>query len=313
MFFDHSTLCDSQFRILRLRIACVACVWLTWFAASLGMAMGSDTGEKALRRGTSSVWVDYESEKATVPGHQLKRNDYSDRNDSIYKDSRTSWWARWLESFRGTGNGNSGLTDFFSWIAEIWRFLIFTFLAIILIALLFFLFRSEMFQAFLGRRRVSTVEEDLEQQRAKVSDLPFEIEQPLLGLRAQAERFRSLGDYSKAIVYLYSYLLVELDHANCIRLERGKTNGVYIRELAPWNLLAGYMIPTVRLFELAYFGRREIDRGSFESLWSTITSFEGTLAQIRDGKLSEDKSVTLYADSLPGKPSIRPVDVGGAT
>lgn len=309
---DRSAGCISQFRTQHLMRVCLACVGWIWFVASAGFTMESDTGERALRRGTSPVWVEYESEEATVPGQQLKRNDYSDRHDSIFKDSGTSWWTRWLESLRGSGTGNGALSDFFSWIAEVWRFLIFTLLAIILITLLFFLFRSEMFQAFIGRRRISNFEEDIEQQRAKVSDLPFEIEQPLVGLRAQAERLRNLGDYSKAIVYLYSYLLVELDQANCIRLERGKTNGVYMRELASWNALSSYMKPTVRLFELAYFGRREIDRGSFESLWSKITSFEETLAQIRAGKLSEDKSITLYAESLPGAPSIRPADVGGA-
>ena len=313
IIFNRSVGCLFPCRIQSLGGVCLVCLWWTWFAASTGFATPSDTGEKALRRGTSPVWVEYESEEATVPGQQLKRNDYSDRHDSIYKDSGTSWWTRWLEGLRGSGTGNSALTDFFSWIAEVWRFLIYTLLAIILIALLFFLFRSEMFQAFIGRRRISNFEEDIEQQRAKVSDLPFEIEQPLVGLRAQAERFRNLGDYSKAIVYLYSYLLVELDQANCIRLERGKTNGSYMRELASWTGLSSYMRPTVRLFELAYFGRREIDRGSFEDLWSKITSFEDTLAQIRAGKLSEDKSITFYADSLPGASSIRPADVGGAT
>jgi hypothetical protein len=312
MIFERPLHCVSQVRIQRPLVVCIACLYWSGFIAAAGWAMESDTGEKALRRGTSAVWVEYENQKATVPDQQLKRSDYSDRHDSIYKDSGTSWWTRWLEGLRGSGSGNGGLADFFSWVSEVWRFLIYTLLAIILIALLFFLFRSEMFQAFIGRRRVSTVEEDIEQQRVKVSDLPFELEQPLVGLRAQAERLRNFGDYSKAIVYLYSYLLVELDQANCIRLERGKTNGVYIRELASWPALDGYMKPTVRLFELAYFGRREIDRGSFENLWSKITLFEETLAQIRAGKLSEDKSITLYADSLPGALSIRSADVGGA-
>ena len=308
----------SYLPAMSLRYRSARSLWVIWLLGLFFAVTACDDAlgvelryqEKSVRRGTSPVWVEYENDSVTVPPQQLKREDYSDRHDSIFQDSGSSW-GRWLESFFGGGTGNSGLTNFFSWISEIWRILVLILLAILVGTLLFFVFRSDTFQAWISRRSDQFVEEDLEQQRAKVSDLPFEIDQPLLGLRAQAERFRNLGDYSQAMVYLYSYLLVELDHANCIRLERGKTNGVYMRELIPWNALSNYMKPAVGLFELSYFGRREIDRGAFEGLWSRITTVEEMLAQIRAGKISEDTSVSLYANSLPASALMGQAEVGG--
>lgn len=312
----HASAVNSSTR----RLLCSTWVLLCLFGLTLATSTSNEVfgteasdGGKAVQRGTSPVWVEYDDESVTVPRNQLERNDYSDRHESIYQNGGTSWWQRFLTNLWGPGSGigNGGLSDFFSWIASIWRVLFLTLLAILVSTLVYFLLRSETFRLFIARRGQS-VEEDVEQQRAKVSDLPFEIEQPLLGLRAQAERLWNLGDYSKAIVYLYSYLLVELDQANCIRLERGKTNGIYIRELTPWKSLTDYMKPSVRLFELAYFGRREIDRASFEALWSRIATFEETLSKIRAGKLSEDSSVAIYADSLPATSLLGQVDVGGA-
>jgi hypothetical protein len=247
-----------------------------------------DSKSKAVRRGTSPIWVEGDDETVTVPRKQLGRGDYSDRHDSILQDAKTSAWERWFQQLWDNGLGNSFLGNFFSWLSSAWRLMLLLLLILIAGLLLYLLFRSKTFRVWITRNGRQSWGEDVDQQRAKVSDLPFEIEQPIIGLRAQAERLRNSGDYSKAIIYLYSYLLVELDTAHCIRLERGKTNGAYMRELRCWNDLAHFMRSTIRMFEFVYFGRRQIDRDVFEELWSQVPNIEETLAQIREGKRSED-------------------------
>ncbi|MFN6129499.1 MAG: hypothetical protein ACK6DC_01490 [Planctomycetota bacterium] len=282
--------------------------WCTLLIASNApLASESEPGRKAVRRGTSTIWAEPENESVTVPENQLDRGDYSDRHESILSDAGDSAWNRWLRDFWDLGNGSSSLAAFSKWMYEAWRLLVLIGLGILVAVLVYFLLRSEAFRTFFSPRSEDRTTEDLEQQRAKVSDLPFEIEQPLVGLRAQAERLRNAGDYSKAIVYLFSYLLVELDHAHCIRLERGKTNGAYVRELHPWSSLLSTMLPTVRLFELAYFGRREIDRDAFEGVWSKLASFEEMLAQIRGGKWPRD-----LASPIPSTSATQASQVGVA-
>lgn len=271
------------------------CILLNAFHAT--QASESEPGQKAVRRGTSTIWAEPESESVTVPKNQLDRGDYSDRHESILTNAGDSAWNRWLSGFWDLGRGNSSLAAFLRWMYEAWRLLILIGLGILIAVLVYYLLRSEAFRTFFRPGSVDRPAEDLEQQRAKVSDLPFEIDQPLMGLRAQAERFRNVGDYSKAIVYLFSYLLVELDHSHCIRLERGKTNGAYMRELLPWSSLLPTLLPTVRLFELAYFGRREIDRDAFEGIWSKLVPFEEMLVQIRSGKRSRDPESPLLPTS----------------
>jgi hypothetical protein len=119
-------------------------------------------------------------------------------------------------------------------------------------------------------------------------------------LRAQAEKFRAEGDYSKALIYLFSYLLVELDQAHCIRLERGKTNGQYLRELRSWPDLNGSMQPIVQLFEFVYFGRNPLDRNSLDAVWSRLSGLDRAIAEARSSKVHEEPGALLPMLSRSG-------------
>jgi hypothetical protein len=119
-----------------------------------------------------------------------------------------------------------------------------------------------------------------EREKAKLQDLPFEIEQTMFGLLAQAERYRAAGDYSKAIIYLFSHALVELDGARCIRLARGKTNRAYLRELNGQDNLRGFSNQLVLAFEYAFFGKHVLSQEAFERIWQQVPAFDATLKQI---------------------------------
>lgn len=247
--------------------------------------------DRAVRRGTHPVWVDRETESVRVPPHQLEQQDYSDRHDAIKSESGSSNRFGWWDYLFGSGSGSSFWSSFFDGLMQVWRILLILILLCVVGSAIYYIVRTGKFSYFARRAQQTTLGEDVELQQAKISELPFELEGSMVGLRAQAEKYRNSGDYSKAIVYLFSYLLVELDQSHCIRLERGKTNGVYLREVTPWTQLCSYLQGAVRLFEQAYFGRRQIDRDAFEELWSKIIAFEQMLAQIRSSsRLTEISS-----------------------
>ncbi len=82
----------------------------------------------------------------------------------------------------------------------------------------------------------------------------FPWKAPIAGLLSEAEKWMRLGDYSKAIVYLFSHILIELDEHRRIRLQRGKTNGMYLRELGRWPEWRGAIRKVVTAFERSFFG-----------------------------------------------------------
>ena len=64
----------------------------------------------------------------------------------------------------------------------------------------------------------------------RVEALPFHVRAASGDFLAEARRLYDAGHYSEAIVYLFSYQLVQLDKHHVIRLAKGKTNRQYVRE-----------------------------------------------------------------------------------
>jgi hypothetical protein len=96
-------------------------------------------------------------------------------------------------------------------------------------------------------------------------------------LLAQARYYYEQGNYAEAIIYLFSYQLVELDKFSVIRLSKGKTNRQYLRETSRAAVLAGALERTMLAFEGVFFGRRGLDRAAFEACWNSLPQFEQQL------------------------------------
>jgi hypothetical protein len=112
-----------------------------------------------------------------------------------------------------------------------------------------------------------------------VEALPFMAQRTQSDLLGEARRLYELGNYSEAIVYLFSYELVQLDKFAVIRLARGKTNRQYLRESAKTPTYRPLLETTMRTFEDVFFGRRELDRAGFEACWNHVSKFEN-LAEV---------------------------------
>lgn len=118
---------------------------------------------------------------------------------------------------------------------------------------------------------------------ARVEALPVDVDAGVTDLLAEARRLRERGDFARAVVYLFSHQLVQLDRHGLVRLAKGKTNRQYLREVArapgaPAGL--GPMIERVMLqFEAAFFGGRPPSAEAFEAAWAEVEPFHALLRQ----------------------------------
>lgn len=262
----------------------ILCLW----AAQPGAIAQEDPrlqGE-ALRRGTNPVWADAQQEGVQYGAKPMGRDDLETRDK--WADDAGTFWS-WLfgngnsnSSFGRSNTGTSGSwspfwTEFWIGFFYLLYYGILSLLAIGLIGGFVRLLQSQDLIWGWRRSRKFDQTEDLQAQQAKYSDLPVELERGLLGLKAQASALKDQGDYSKAIVYLFSYLLVELDSAHCILLSKGKTNYRYLRELARHRSLEMRLERVVMLFEECYFGRRTITKQQFDPIWEDLPDFEAEI------------------------------------
>ncbi|HUE70688.1 MAG TPA: DUF4129 domain-containing protein [Pirellulaceae bacterium] len=114
----------------------------------------------------------------------------------------------------------------------------------------------------------------------RVEQLPFALKRASGDFLAEAQRLAEAGNYSEAIIYLYSHLLVQLDKHHVIRLTKGKTNRQYLRETRSRPSLAGILEPAMIAFEDVFFGKHEIDRERFEECHNQVGSFQAELARL---------------------------------
>jgi hypothetical protein len=113
----------------------------------------------------------------------------------------------------------------------------------------------------------------------RIENLPFKIRTPQSDLLAEAERHYKEGNYREAVIYLYSYKLVELDKHHRIRLSKGKTNRQYLREIRTDRKIMGILERTMVAFEDVFFGQHELSRRRFEDCWNSVGQFRSLVGQ----------------------------------
>jgi hypothetical protein len=163
------------------------------------------------------------------------------------------------------------------WLVEPLYWLIVA-VVVVVLALVVWLVLREL--ARRQRRAVSTKPPEESTLAAdRVEALPFLRERSHDDLLGQARRHYEQGNYSEAIVYLFSHELVELDRSSLIRLARGKTNRQYLREAGKVRPLASLVERTMVAFEEVFFGRRPLDRAGFEACWHELGQFDQLVSQ----------------------------------
>jgi hypothetical protein len=231
-----------------------------------GQAEGAvESGREALRGAQRFPWYD-----AKADG--LRRIDVRTAADSGSSNRDSNW--------QNQGTAPADLSLFGEVFWTIMQVLAWTLLAVLLIgivALLIWAFvRGEGRQgggadSAVSVRRASDID--------RVESLPFQVKRPHSDLLAEARRQYEAGNYGEAIVYLFSYQLVQLDKQQIIQLTKGKTNRQYLREVRREPRLRSLLETTMVAFEDVFFGHHELDRQRFETCWSGLDEFHQQIQQ----------------------------------
>jgi hypothetical protein len=130
-------------------------------------------------------------------------------------------------------------------------------------------------RAYVQRERRKARGDEAEQAGGadRVESLPLPVDARHLDLLAEAKRSREQGDYGRAIIFLFSHQLLQLDKHGRIHLARGKTNRQYLREMRPWPSLGELVEHTTLVFEDVFFGHHTLERPAFEACWSRLDEF----------------------------------------
>ncbi len=236
-------------------------------AQQLSDEQAVEAGREALEGTQRFPWYDAE-------GDGLQRLDVEPPDDVANRDSK------WERIKRQKKNSNWQLPE---WMWPIFEALGWMFLVVALAAVGYLLVRTFLItetgsasgeahkEGVLGPGDVDRVEA-----------LPFQLQAPKSDLLSEARRLYEAGNYKDAIIYFYSYQLVELDKHQLIRLTKGKTNRQYTAELRPRMALRSIVTQTMLAFEDVFFGHHQLSKERFEVCWSQIEVFNRELQTQRD-------------------------------
>ncbi len=174
--------------------------------------------------------------------------------------SNTNTW-RWF------GNWFGGFDS------QLLNYLLIVALACVLVIGMLILYRQS-FQAWIpGRFRRPKNATSVAVDMTRVVDLPFEVKTTRRDPLAEAESLMNAGRYGEAIIFLFGYLLLALDQFRYIRLQRGKTNRMYLREITSQQELRAIVQRTMLAFEDVFFGRYNLSRERFMEVWEQMETF----------------------------------------
>lgn len=122
-------------------------------------------------------------------------------------------------------------------------------------------------------------ESTVRSRKQSIEQLPFDLDTADGDFQSAADAAYRSGDLRKAIIYLYSHVLVTLDQNRLIRLRKGKTNRQYLREVQRLRGVSGYFQEVMLPFESVFFGDHEMDANQFQQCWSGLGGFH---ARVKD-------------------------------
>jgi hypothetical protein len=246
-------------------------------AALLALAwlfVPDSTAARAIAADTAAPATDGVQEGREALGSHRRYPWYDEKDDGLRRVNVRVPWAPPKTTYNRPTRGRWNWS--FSWLElGIWS----------LALLFFFLLAYVLIRAYLNREDVSATAAASGASRISVDDatrieaLPFRVRRGPLTLLEEARRHYELGDLRQAIIYLFSYELVEMDKQQIIRLAKGKTNRQYLREIRRRRPLQSLVEQTMVAFEDVFFGDHPLSPTRFESCWRRVDEFETLIAE----------------------------------
>ena len=231
-----------------------------------------ESARKSLTDKKDFPWYDPETDK-------LERIDVSSPSDATAANRTSTWEGTARQQNTRTSNWSPNL----SLGGVIWNLLTALAWAILLalVGFLAFLLIRTFLKSEAGQ--LSATGDHTPRETAsdvdRVEQLPFQIKRPRSDLLGEARRNYEAGNYSEAVIYFFSYQLVQLDRNHWIRLMKGKTNRQYLREIRRAPTLHSMLEDTMVAFEDVFFGHYPIDRERFEECWKRLDDFHQNVEQ----------------------------------
>ena len=256
MRHDSPGLCPGLFSVAAPRLTRCAAL-MAFFMLILGSTVTArdaiEDGRDALNSNTDYPWYDPDTDSlrpTSLPEIKEPESDESEVDSSADLSMNLS-------------GGSAGFMQVLFWI----------FIAALFIGLVVL-----MVWAFLRHQRQEDDNDETQVVESssdvdRIEQLPFTVRQPQGNLLDEARRCYEAGDFREAIIYLYSYKLVELDKHHFIHLAKGKTNRQYLREVRPQPRVIPLLERTMVAFEDVFFGDHVLDRSRFETCWSGLGEF----------------------------------------
>ena len=141
---------------------------------------------------------------------------------------------------------------------------------------------------YIRARDARDLEEEPETRARRLETLAPEARDRYDDLLAAATDAYARGDYRAAIIFYFSWLLVEMDKRGFVLLDKGKTNLEYWSELEGTGALRDIYRAVMRRFESVYFGGMAISQEVFDRVWTLRDSFAGIMAE-RDAQIQLER------------------------
>jgi len=224
-----------------------------------------EAGRQALRKSADFPWYDPQSDELRDLDAKVRQNDDT--------DTRKHGWE-WQAPQVSTPNTRWQFPNLW----QVVQYLAMGLLVVLVLGLVVLLLRYFLKQEDeLGAPGEAQAFDDQRSEIDRVEQLPFVVRRPGGDLLSEARTLYEQGRFGEAMVYLYSYQLVQLDRHRWIHLAKGKTNRQYVREIREEPRLRGILHQSMLAFEDYFFGRHELGRERFERCWQRLDEFHGAL------------------------------------
>ncbi|MBQ8363659.1 MAG: DUF4129 domain-containing protein, partial [Thermoguttaceae bacterium] len=128
-----------------------------------------------------------------------------------------------------------------------------------------------------GKEKEKKARQDRER---RLEALAPEARERVDDLGTAAENALAAGDLRLALVYFFSWLIVESDKRGLLRARRGKTNREYWLELAVNPGVRTIYKATMDAFERVYFGGQTISQAEFDDVWRLREPFVAAMERL---------------------------------
>jgi hypothetical protein len=237
------------------------------------LALAADLSDNAVEAGKEAL-----SSVARFPWYDRSNDDvrrlHTVPRDAADSENRRSQWTKDNSKTATTTTGRR-----FSLFGPILQWIGITALVLLLGAIAFLIARAFLKEEITENvvlRKVIESARDVD----RVEALPFQVRKATADFLAEARRLYEAGNYSEAIIYLFSYELVQLDKQHLIRLAKGKTNRHYLRELRQRPHLRSILETTMIAFEDAFFGRKSLTRDRLDECWKRLEDLQRELTTL---------------------------------